>query len=193
MKNLRKNLFVVVLLFGTISMNANTASEDLDIKPSVTILRYGDVKEGYEVSIKDNSGIVLYNESIQKDGQYVKGFDLTTLPEGDYSFELDKSFEIQIKPFMVLEGNVKFLNEGNYTIFKPVIRKKDGLVFVSQLTFDANVKIEISNRSNTILHSELVDTKLGLRRIFDFSNLPINDYKIVIKTQNRRFVNHITL
>ena len=193
MKNLGKNLLIAILVFGTLSMEANTIIEDSGIKPSVTVLKYLNVKEGYKVIIKDNFGVVLYNEAIQTDGQYVKGFDLSTLPKGDYSFELDKGLEIQIKPFKVTDGKVEFIKDENHTIYKPVIRKKNGLVFVSQLTFNEKVEIEIFNNSNNVLYSELVDTDTELRKIFDFSDLPANDYKVVIKTKNRRFINRITL
>ena len=193
MKNLGKNLLVAILLFGTMGVEANTIKKDSEIKPSVTVLKYLNVKEGNKVIIKDNYGVVLYNEAIQTDGQYIKGFDLSTLPKGDYSFELDKGLEIQIKPFKVTEGKVEFVNDENHTIYKPVIRKKNGLVFVSQLTFEEEVEIEILNNSNNVLYSELVDTDIELRKIFDFSELPINDYKVVIKSKNRRFINRITL
>ena len=193
MKNLGKNLLVAILLFGTMGVEANTIKKDSEIKPSVTVLKYLNVKEGNKVIIKDNYGVVLYNEAIQTDGQYIKGFDLSTLPKGDYSFVLDKGLEIQIKPFKVTEGKVEFVNDENHTIYKPVIRKKNGLVFVSQLTFEEEVEIEILNNSNNVLYSELVDTDIELRKIFDFSELPINDYKVVIKSKNRRFINRITL
>ena len=193
MKNIEKNLLIAILLFGTLSMEANTIKENSGIKPSVTVLKYLNVKEGYKVIIKDNFGVVLYDEAIQTDGQYIKGFDLSTLPKGNYSFELDKGLEIKVKPFTVTAGKVEFIKDESYTIYKPVIRKKNGLVFVSQLTFDKEVEIEILNNTNNILYSELVDTNIELRKIFDFSELPINDYKVIIKTQNRRFINHITL
>jgi len=193
MKNLGKHLLLVALLFGTISIKANTISNDSEIKRSVTVLRYTNVKEGYKVIIKDNYGVVLYDEAIKTDGQYSKGFDLSTLPKGNYSFELDKGLEIQIKPFTVTDGNVAFLKDENHTVYKPVIRKKNGLVFVSQLTFDEDVEIEILNNTNNVLYSELVDTNIEFRKIFDFSELPINDYKVIIKTKNRRFINRITL
>jgi len=193
MKNLGKNLLLVILLFGTMSMKANTNSEDSEIKRSVTILKYTHVKEGNKITIKDIYGVVLYDEAIQTDGKYIKGFDLTTLPKGNYTFELDKGLEIQVKPFTVKAGKVYFLKGESHTIYKPVIRKKNGLVFVSQLTFDEEVEIEILNNTNNILYAELVDTNIELRKIFDFSELPFNDYTVIIKTQNRRFINHITL
>ena len=193
MKNLGKNLLLVILLFGTMSMKANTNSKDSEIKRSVTILKYTHVKEGNKITIKDIYGVVLYDEAIQTDGKYIKGFDLTTLPKGNYTFELDKGLEIQVKPFTVKAGKVEFLNGEGHTIYKPVIRKKNGLVFVSQLTFDEEVEIKILNNTNNILYAELVDTNIELRKIFDFSELPFNDYTVIIKTQNRRFINHITL
>ena len=99
------------------------------------------------------------------------------------TIESDKS-SVEIPA--TVSGKVEFLNGEGHTIYKPVIRKKNGLVFVSQLTFDEEVEIEILNNTNNILYAELVDTNIELRKIFDFSELPFNDYTVIIKTQNRR-------
>ena len=41
------------------------------------------------LSIVDMQGLALYKEAIEQNGFYSKGFDLTTLPKGDYFFELN--------------------------------------------------------------------------------------------------------
>ena len=86
-----KKGILMVTLFATLLSFANDASFytiSTDAKRTALTLR--DVKEGNLLSIKDNNGVVLYKESIQKTGIYTKGFDLTSLPDGMYVFELDK-------------------------------------------------------------------------------------------------------
>ncbi|MBT8260886.1 MAG: hypothetical protein KJN82_06200 [Bacteroidia bacterium] len=187
MKNLKVKLLAGILLLGPLSIHATTITNE-----SVTVLKYEDVKEGYRVVIKDNFGVVLYKETIQNEGNYVKGFDLTTLPEGDYSFELEKDFEIKVKPFKVTNNKVEFLKNENYSIFKPVITKKKGYVYISQLAFENDVKIEILN-NDSVIHSELVENQMELRKIFDFTEAPINDYTVIVKTKDRSFINNIKL
>lgn len=193
MKNLTKNLLLVVLLFGTMSMNASEIKEVKSNRNSITVLKYVNVKQGYQVTILDKYGVKLYQESIEKTGLYTKGFDLTTLPTGEYSFELDKGFEIQITPFEVLNGKVKLSENGMETVFKPVIRKDNGLVFLSHLSLNEEVQIQILNDKNNVLHSETIDAEVELRKVFDFTELPLNNYTFVIKTKDRRFVNRVRL
>lgn len=192
MKNLGRNIILVALMFGTMSVKAGNASNNSEIDPSVTVLKYLDVKKGYNVSVKDNHGIVLYKEKIQEEGKYIKGFDFTTLPNGIYSFELDREFEIQVKPFIISEGAVELLKEENHKIFKPVIRKTNGFVFVSHLALNEEVKIEILN-NGSLIYSDAIENQLELRKIFDFSESPINDYIVIVSTKDRRFKKKIRL
>lgn len=187
MKNLGVKLLAVILLLGTMGINAATITEK-----SVTVLKYQDVKEGYKVSIKDNFGAILYKETIQNEGNYVKGFDLTTLPEGDYSFELEKDFEIKVQPFKVVNSKVEFLKNENYSIYKPVITKKNGYAYISQLAFGDEVKIKILI-NDSVIHSEVIENELELRKIFDFTEVPFNDYTVIITIKDRSFVNNIRL
>jgi len=101
MKNVINSIkkgFLMATIFATTLSFANevsltTIKNDAD-KTSLTLT---DVKQGNLLSIKDENGITLYKESIEKTGIYTKGFDLTALPNGEYSFEIDKDVEISIK------------------------------------------------------------------------------------------------
>ena len=187
MKKLGKKILVATLFLGTLCINANTITDN-----SVTVLKYKNVKEGFKIAIKDNYGVVLYKETIQNKGNYIKGFDLTSLPEGVYNFELEKDFEIQIRPFKVSNNKIEYLNSDNYTIFKPVITKKNGYVYISQLALENDVKIEILN-SGSLIYSEVVENQMEIRKIFDFKDAPANDYVVIVKTKDRRFKNTVRL
>ena len=97
MKKLTKKSVLILGLFVT--MFTSVYAEVNPIKenePKVTSIDFKKVQPGSKLSIKDARGSVLYKESIVKTGDYSKGFDLTSLPNGNYYFELDTKLEILI-------------------------------------------------------------------------------------------------
>lgn len=98
MKRIIKNSLLVVVFLTTMFGYANEAFILTKLRDNkTTMLTLLEVKEGSSLLIKDKSGVVLYRERIKRSGIYTKGFDFSSLPEGNYFFELDHDFEIQFK------------------------------------------------------------------------------------------------
>ena len=109
MKNLARKSLVVIGLITVLSSFANEKVGTLKEKETnVTHMRFENVLRGASLSIVDEYGLVLYNEAIKQNGDYSKGFDLTTLPDGDYFFELNSEFRIVVRPFNVHSNEVVF-------------------------------------------------------------------------------------
>ena len=196
MKNLIKNSLVMVVLFTTLLGNANSSlknSKD-DTKTTLTLK---DVKRGNKLSIKDAFGIVLYKEMIENSGNYIKGFDLTKLPDGAYFFELDKGLEIKTIPFKVEATIVKFEKEMETVIYKPFVRSEENLVYVSKLSLNKQpLKIEvyfnnIDSHGFELIHSETLENSQNIRRVYNLNEK--GNYKIVTKTEGRTFIDYVQL
>ena len=139
MKKLIKQSVVVLGLCVSMQTFANNEiGVTKEKEPKVTSISFKKVKPGSKLSIKDGDGMVLYKEPIVKKGDYSKGFDLTTLPNGDYYFELDTAFEIVVIPFNVVSNQVVFKKDEKSTILKPQVRVKDELVYVSHVSCNGN-------------------------------------------------------
>ncbi|MFG6685437.1 hypothetical protein ACGK9U_02555 [Mariniflexile sp. HNIBRBA6329] len=203
MKNVLNNSkkgILMVTLFATLLSFANEVSI-FNIKNDAekTSLTLNNVKQGNLLSIKDNNGIVLYKELIQESGTYTNGFDLTTLPNGGYIFELDKDVEIQTIPFTVSVNTVTFNKEMEATIFKPVTRIKGDVVYVSRLSLNkAPMEIAIyftasesAYNSPELIYSETVKNTENANRIFKLSGKDKGNYKIVFTTEGRVFTKEI--
>lgn len=160
-----------------------------DAKRTALTLNY--VKEGNLLSIKDDNGVILYKETIQINGVYQKGFDLTSLPDGSYMFELDKDVEISIIPFTVLSGEVDFNKKEEKVFFKPITRVVDDLVYVSKLQLDKSpFKIEIyymNNGKPELIHTETIKNEKVIGKMFKLRGLTSEKYKMVYHTENRIF------
>ncbi len=196
MKKLTKKSVLVLGLFMSMLTFANGEVEPTKEKePNVTSMSFKKVKLGSKLSIKDGDGAVLYKESIVKTGDYSKGFDLTTLPNGEYYFELDTELKIVIIPFNVVSNQVVFKKEEKSTIFKPHIRVKDDMVFVSRVSYEESpieYKIYYADNYDLVL-SEKVDKQAHLKKIFDFSKAQKGNYLFVFKSNGRKFTKTVKI
>jgi hypothetical protein len=203
MKNVIKHSkkgFLMVTLFATLLSFANDASI-FNIKNRAdkkTALTLRNVKAGNLLSIKDNNGIVLYKESIEQSGIYNKGFDLTSLPDGKYLFELEKDIKIKTVPFIVKSNKVELKKDEEIIVYKPYFRVDGDLLYITKLTLnDEPVSIDIYfNGFNytdglELMHSEkIVGTKI-VERAYRLSGLDKGDYKAVVKVNNREYQKYI--
>lgn len=192
MKKTIKHSLVVMAMLGVITSYANfTPTVSLNENVKTTILKLDNVREGHRLLIKSKSGTILYRESISKTGGYQKEFDLTSLPDGNYFFELEKDVEIQIIPFTVSSNTVVFSKEHKVTIFKPMIRTVGNKLLVSKLTLDLKpmtLEIYYDNPNSSTyerIYSETIENTKIIERIIALDkNLP-GTYKVVTKSEGR--------
>ncbi|WP_420571421.1 hypothetical protein [Kordia sp.] len=193
----RMNNMVLILMMTISVMSYANSVYSLDTKKGNTVLTLNNVKEGHELIIKDTNLLVLYRESIQQNGTYKKGFDLTALPDGDYYFELDKDVEIVIIPFKVTSNTVVFDKEKESIIYKPTVRVDDNHLFVSRLSLDVQpLKIKIYYREsftheNSMIFSEEIENTKIVERIYELSKQKKGEYTVMFESQGRSFTERI--
>ncbi|WP_170062923.1 hypothetical protein, partial [Polaribacter butkevichii] len=156
-------------------------------------VEYKSVKKGHALTIKNENGITIYKQVIQSSGTYSKTFDLTNLEDGIYTTELDKDFEIDVKKLEVKDGFVTFLKEENKKIFKPVIRAEGDLVLISKIDFNKQPIKVILYHDNNLIHSEKIEGKEILNRVYNVSKREKGTYKVVIYADNRMYVKDLTI
>lgn len=201
MKNVIKHSkkgILMVTLFATLLSFANEVSfYSIKNDANRTSLTLNNVKEGNLLSIKDVNGIILYKELIQKSGIYTKGFDLTSLPDGGYIFELDKDLEINTVPFMVESNEVSFNKELEKTTYKPFTRVQGDIVFMSKLSLHGEpIKIDIYFNSldsleTELIYSETIKNTVNISRVYKLTGMNKGNYKIVYHTEGRVFTKKI--
>ena len=188
MKTTIKKYLVVIVMMLVTSINyanKNTAVKIVDGKK--VRIEFESVKKGHTLSVKDKNGTVIYSQEIENSGTYSKVLDLSKLEKGNYTTELEKDFEIIIKPFTVLDGQVSFDEEK--TIFKPVIRTENNLVLISKLAFDNQpLKIAIYYNDEVIFSETVKDEKNLLKRVYKLSKEEKGDYKVIINSNNRSYI-----
>ncbi len=189
MKKTIKESFVVLFMLGTLISYANENETSLpkdDVKK--VNLVFTNVKKGHYLSIKDIEGAIIYKEYIKKTGEYSKVFDLTSLENGEYAIELNKDFEIIIKPFKVQTNSIKFLKEKEATIFKPVVRTKKNRIFVSQFSFESEPLTIDIYFEDELISSETLKGKQELNRIYSLSETEKGAYKVIMYSNERAYI-----
>ena len=125
MKTLIKNSLVLAVMFTTLLVNANEISSLKNLKDDkTTMLTLLNVKKGNQLIMKDAFGKVLYRQSIRNSGEFVKGFDLTSLPNGKYYFLLKGDLQKKIIPFRINKNKLEYNQEMESTIKKTLTRSK---------------------------------------------------------------------
>ncbi len=191
----RKGLIALALSASLMGFANDLKTTSKEKESNVTSLNFAKVSQGSMLFIKDDKGLVLYKESIVTSGAYSKGFDLTSLPNGEYFFELDSELEVVVIPFDVEGSVVNFKKEEKNTIFKPVIRVKDDIVYVSRTSYEEaplEYKIYFAQNSDVIL-SEKFENESVVERIYDFSQAEKGEYLFVFKSNGRRYVKSIKI
>lgn len=196
MKKVIKKGIVLATLICTMVSFANVENLNDDNKRTVkTTLKLKNVKQGQIVTIKDHSGKVFYSESIKGNGTFNKSFDLTLLKSGQYFFEIDKDVTIGVIPFSIKNGEIMVQKELEKTIYKPIVRVKDNLIFVSKLALEnepLSVKIYFKNHAKSNadfeeVYSETLEANKTIERVYHYSNTHTGEYKIIFESNKKVF------
>ena len=191
----RKGLIAIALSVSLLGFANDLKHPIKEKEPKVTSLSFAKVSKGSMLLIKDLNGLVLYKEAIQETGKYSKGFDLTSLPNGAYYFELDTELEIVVIPFDVKSTKVNFRKDDKTTIFKPMVRVKDDMVFVSRTSFESapmDFKIYYASNSDVVL-TEKFENEPFIERVYDFSSSKKGEYLFVFRSNGRKYVKSVKI
>ncbi len=190
---LKKYLLLTALMLATLVGYAkeNNANCSLLKREKIKIEFYN-VKKGALLSIKNEAGTIVYSLEIKNSGNYSRIFDLSKLEEGNYTTELEKDFEIIIKSFSVLDGNITFGKEK--IIFKPVIRAQNNFVLISKLSFEKEpIKISLYYNSDLIFSETLICSESLLKRIYKLSEKEEGSYRVVMHCNNKYYTKNFKL
>lgn len=196
MKNRKTTIRKILLTGALLTALINNATTNLYHNPVTdlkkTTFTVNNVKQGNKLTIKDLNGIILYKEQIKDSGLYSKGFDLTSLPDGSYVFELEKDFEIKSFHFTVNLNEVVF-NKNEITIYKPCVTSKNNYIYISKLALDnapLDVKIYYQDGIELIYSESIKDTKV-IEKAYKLDANAKGKYKIVLKSNGREYYEYI--
>lgn len=112
---MKRHILTIAMLTGVLTANLTFANNDLkivdimstselqlkaltDLKFRITV---DNVEEKSYIIIKSSAGETLHSETISKSESFNKIFDLSNLPDGNYTFELTTGGQKSTKPFEI--------------------------------------------------------------------------------------------
>jgi hypothetical protein len=194
MKTIIKMIILAsIILLGTAASYGLKNVENTSIHFS-NEFTFKNVKKGYKLSLRNNTGRVIYSEIINYAGEYKSTYDFSSLKNGLYSVELIKDFEINIKPFAVNANQVTFLVNSEKTIYMPLFRFENYKMFISQLTLDKASKLKVNIYfENNLIYSETLTGNVILERIYNLKEAVTGKYKVEMDANGRTYKSCFTL
>lgn len=184
---------VMIAFFMVLTMNVFSA--DISIKTNNSndiVIRVNTVNENENIKIYDENGDVLFFEQIDR-RNYLKIFNLKTLPKGLYFVEYENDNEISTA-IVEKQKDVVVSTDFNEITFKPIISQKGDFTSVG-FTNPKREKVDIIIKDNNGF--ELVDIQnmndLFIKKTFDTGRLPKGDYTVKVKTNSNSFIKNITI
>ena len=145
------------------------------------------------VFIKNTTGKIIYEKSGNVHSNNIEDIDFSYLKNGYYTLEINKDFQIEIKPFTIVSGKAIFHPKAEKTVFKPVIRSNKNKILISKLNFEAYpMKVAIYYEDEIIL-SDIIEGEKLIKRIYTLNKNKKGDYKIVAKVNDRIYTRKISL
>ncbi|MBR9845113.1 MAG: hypothetical protein GYB35_02910 [Algicola sp.] len=193
MKTLKKMTLVVILLITTLSYAEKKEKNKANTYSKSIMVEFVNARKGQKLFVKDEFGIILHSETVKSSGDLSKSFDLKQLKDGKYTVELEKEYEIIIKPFEIKNDVLTFIQDKETKIFKPLVRHKKDRLLVSQLTFASEpVKVEIFYEGE-LIYSETIEDEKTVHRIYKLQKENFGNYYAIIKADDRSYIEYFKL
>lgn len=193
MNIIKKTILVAGLMLGTFSYYANNSKSEILANANNVKVIFNEVKKGQKLTVKDINGVVLYAEDVTKNGKLIKTFDFSLLNNGDYSLELEKDFQIEVKSIKIENHKVVISDDNKQVILKPVIRTENNLLMVTKVAFDKKpIQVELYYNSEIIL-SETIEGDSILNRVYKLDQKEKGDYKVIVKNNGRSYSNQFKI
>lgn len=187
MKNVFKRITMLLMLLLTVVVSAKPMFDDVivsTLKSKTINLQLSNFDGNVDVLIKDIQGVLLYEEEF-KGAKLSKSFNLDLLPDGSYTIELSSETRINTIPLKIENSTVKVLEGSEVIIYKPVVRIKDDLVYISKLSMlDEKISMELYEK-DAILYKSTPESSITFGKVLDISNLPKGEYTLVLNYANR--------
>jgi uncharacterized pyridoxamine 5'-phosphate oxidase family protein len=138
------------------------------------------------VSVKDDSGNIVYLSPVKQKGDLKTLFDYSLLENGLYTLEIENNYLVEIQSFKVFDNSIEFVENSKKTIYKPVFKKEDAKILISKVGLDINtMKVEIYYE-NELIHSETVSSENPiLKRVYQLDIREKGNYYAVMTSNGR--------
>lgn len=193
MKKLTSQMLVALaLLFAGGAAIAGGADPAISVRESQdakqTLVRVANLTTGSAVlRLKDAQGHVLHRESI-KGNTYMKRYNLSKLPEGEYTIEVRSNEGVSQEAFTLSNGTAQSV------YFKPAVQIDEAMVKVMfKNSIASPVSLKLYDRFGEVLYQETVACQEQYAKGLNLSKLSAGQYSLSLTGDNYVFSKSIAL
>jgi len=158
-------LTVIGVVLGTTAFANTTGDKDVKVKPvndeKVELTYLTDSRCKVKVNIYDQEGKKVFGEYISNSKSFSKAYDLSSLPAGEYAFEVidnDKVVVEKVKTFEMPSAKAEIIQESDEK-YKVTVKG----------TMVNPVAINIYDKFGKLIYGDFVDLGTGFTRTYDMS------------------------
>ena len=194
MRNTIKIIAALLIVISAAKSNANTDSTSVGIfckvvaqekEDSFKLIYQGTKKGNVSIQWIDNNSQVLYKENLKSSESFVKQYDLTTLPDGEYTIKL-KADDYEFTKEVVLgvdKANVKMSvrNLGERKV-----------LLTGYPTVRTNLSIVVLNDQSERIFQQSLENATVVQKKFVFNQVDTRSVTFVIYS-NDKFISQQTV
>jgi hypothetical protein len=188
--NVFRSLVLGGVLAGTFATAHAVIPEDIrfTILPNKKVLLESNLPQGKTASIEitdQASQDKVYEAAIKSKKSNKTVYDLSSLPEGEYTIKVDLEDKVMEKGFRLDESTSSMTSESAYSV--PVFVNDNGVLHVMyDNNADEKVEVSFSKYAETFF-TDVIDTKNLFTRPYNLKNLDRGTYNVVVKSGDKEF------
>jgi len=159
---------------------------------TIAVVAYGYGVAKTDITLKSGNGRVFYKETMSNGENFAKRLDLSQMPNGEYTLEVENNDTFTAVPVIVENTSAVVKANDEVTIVKPTLRVVgDRLDIAIAGNYAKDVWVSIFDNDSNRLVFEKVSTEKMKR--FDLSKLNRGRYTVYMSTEGKNFVQSVSL
>ena len=145
-------------------------------------------KEAISIVIRDNTGSILFNETVKKTPNFIKKYNLSRLENGEYTMTITKTTLRTTQPFKITTDGLVMTEMEKVEKFIPVVLLKNDKIDVSVLLKDYdNIIVNIYDNQGLRVKQDKYPSALSLHKRYNISQLPDGAYVVEVTAGDETF------
>ncbi len=188
---MKKTLLFLVMLTAVSSVASARRMDEPAALTRMAVIRSGDTFKVFyksasinkvSVTIYDANGATVFNENLGKLESFMRPYNFSTLPNGDYTIELQDALGKQIEQVAFTAGKLKTGKKIAANLIKIASEKSKYLLMIPEQSVEV-VKITIRDNDNTVLYTGSEPVSGDFAKIYDIQS---EDGKFSLELTNEK-------
>ncbi len=156
----------------------------------VSLIYNATVKSYPRVTISDANRKVVFSEKVSNNYGVLRNYDISTLPEGEYFFEVADKDSKTVKSIIYKKNLANAAKDLNVDLTPGQAGK---YVLTCKGVANQSVYVSIYNKSKGVVFEDYIDLKKDFSRVYDLSKLRSDTYVFEVSSNDRKVAKEVSL